>query len=89
MKEIYQKLDLAESKIFAYRKNLELQTKEDGKAFGNKLFYLIKDIETLKEFGSIILKDSAIELLEKCRNKIQELKNELKDLIERETLLGM
>jgi dynein heavy chain, axonemal len=68
---------------------LEFQTKDDGKSFGNKLFYLIKDIETLKEFGSIILKDSAIELLTNCRNKIQDLKNELRDLNERETLLGM
>lgn len=48
--------------------------------FGNSLSSLIKEIENLKEFGSIILKDSAIELLSNCRKKIQELKNQLKDL---------
>jgi dynein heavy chain, axonemal len=50
---------------------------------------LIKEIEGLKEFGSIILKDTAIELLNSCRKKVQDLKEELKDLNKREVLLGM
>lgn len=48
-----------------------------------------KEIETLKEFGSVILKDSALELLSNCRQKINQLKLELRDLNKREGLLAI
>jgi len=50
---------------------------------------LIKEIESLKEYGSVILKDAAIELLENCRNRISKLKEDLKNLNKREALLGI
>lgn len=44
LRDIYFKLDTAESKIFDYRKRLELQAKEDSKLFHSKLYQLVKDI---------------------------------------------
>jgi hypothetical protein len=49
----------------------------------------VKEIESLKEFGSEILKDSALELIGSCRKKITDFKVELKDLNKREGLLGI
>lgn len=57
--------------------------------FNDKLHRLTKDIEGLKEYGSVIMKDTAIEVLTNCRAKITELKTELKDLNRRELLLSI
>lgn len=89
MKEIYSKLDVADNKIFEFRKKLEQQAKDDSKLLNDKLHRLTKDIEGLKEYGSVIMKDTAIEVLANCRGRITDLKSKLKDLNRRELLLGI
>ena len=55
-------------KIFEQRKKLEGLAAQDSKFFTMKVKELATEVEKLKEFGSRMLKDSALELLKQCRD---------------------
>lgn len=67
LRDIYGKLDSADTQIFEMRKELETEAKKESVEFYKKFQFLIVEIETLKEFGSNMLRDSALELLGSCR----------------------
>ena len=46
-------------------------------------------MEKIKDYGSKMLKDSALEVLKDCRENIKTCKALVTDLNERELLLGM
>lgn len=51
---------------------------------------LLKELEKLREFGSRMLKESALQLTESCRSRIDKYKVEMeKEIIEKEEMLGM
>lgn len=61
------RLDVEESRLFTERFTIEEKIKEHSKDFGKKVQELLKELEKLREFGSRMLKDSALTLTESCR----------------------